>query len=899
MNKTITQFRWLVTALMLVAAMVMPFGAWAEENNNVGYAVFNSATGTLTFKYGVKPSAGDNETVYDLNTEENDPGWTTNKSSIKAVVFDETFQDARPTSCYKWFYKCYNLTTITDIQYLNTSEVTSMVYMFLGCTELTSLDLSSFNTQKVNNMNRMFRYCKFTTLDLSSFNTGSVNNMSGMFQECSNLTTLTLPSNFDTSEVTDMSSMFYGCSGLTSLDLSSFNTSKVTEMYNMFNGCSKLTSLDLSNFDTSEVTKMYSMFNGCPNLTSLDLSSFNTSKVTDMSSMFNGCPGLTSLDLSSFDTGSVNDMSAMFSGCSKLNTIYVSDMFTTGNETISEGMFNGCTNLKGAISYDSEKANDKTYANYLTGYFSYGIKTAADLNTFAQYVNGTYTPADGECATVHPTVSAGLMNDITLTAEVSFTPISSYTGTFDGRQHVISGLNFGSDATSLFTYNNGTIKNLGVVADGSNGSICATNSGTISGCFFMGSTTGSSSPSGSVCQTNNGTVTNSYYLSGSDDGNGGKTAAQFASGEVAWLLNGGTTDGTTSAPTDGTQMWYQNITGENANAYPMGTNTGANTVYQVDLYCVDNHLAGKTYANTTEVVSLSHDLICVTEFNSEKKIYEKVCPGEGCGHISYYADKAGEIKATANADETAFTVPSYTLTDATPYDNQCVFTVTDFSYVRTFTSTNWTTWYVPFELALTDDICKKYAFSRINNVHQYDDDSDGNADRTVVESFIQNAGVTLKANYPYLVRAKSEGDLNMELKLTDVKPALAEAESIDCQSVDYKYVFTGTYVEKGESGTATTDPYSLWTDGAWHHFQTLEPMRHYLTIQSRNASSASPASMRSIKLSIVGEEETTGILKIYNDERRASETYDLSGRRLPAGSQHGLVIQNGKIVFKK
>ena len=111
---------------------------------------------------------------------------------------------------------------------------------------------------------------------------------------------------------------------------------------------------------------------------------------------------------------------------------------------------------------------------------------------------------------------------------------------------------------------------------------------------------------------------------------------------------------------------------------------------------------------------------------------------------------------------------------------------------------------ISLNLTLTKDICDKFAFSRINNVHQYDTDNNGNADRTVVESFRQTEGVTLKANYPYLVKAlsESESDLNMELNLKNVKPALAEAQSIDCQSVDYKYVFTGTYDGEGESGAS-------------------------------------------------------------------------------------------------
>ncbi|MDD5784204.1 MAG: hypothetical protein PUD52_04585, partial [Prevotella sp.] len=208
----------------------------------------------------------------------------------------------------------------------------------------------------------------------------------------------------------------------------------------------------------------------------------------------------------------------------------------------------------------------------------------------------------------------------------------------------------------------------------------------------------------------------------------------------------------------------------------------------------------------------------------------------------------------------------------------------------------WTTWYVPFELELTKDICDKYDFSRINNVHQYDDNGDGNADRTVVESFRQYEGVKLKANYPYLVRAKNEGYYEMSLPLTNVVPALAETNSIDCQSVDYKYTFTGTYATMGDSGS---DKYTLSTSGSWKHFKSLNPMRHYLTITSRNATSNQAAPMY-VLLSVIGEEDTTGIVKLYDEERKATETYDLSGRRLPAGSkQRGLIIENGKVTFKK
>ena len=64
------------------------------------------------------------------------------------------------------------------------------------------------------------------------------------------------------------------------------------------------------------------------------------------------------------------------------------------------------------------------------------------------------------------------------------------------------------------------------------------------------------------------------YSKLSEDNATGFTEAQLRSGEVAWLLNG-----STSAPTEGSTLaWYQKL-GENADAYPVLTSTGDNTVY--------------------------------------------------------------------------------------------------------------------------------------------------------------------------------------------------------------------------------------------------------------------------------------------------------------------------------
>ena len=206
-------------------------------------------------------------------------------TTITRVVFDASFRDFRPTTTAKWFYCCEALKQIEGLEYLNTSKVKDMGYMFYDCKALTSLNLKNFNTRNVTKMNYMFSDCwALTSLDLKNFNTKNVTDMSGMFEGC----------------------------GMKSLDLMNFNTQNVTNMSSMFSFCEALTSLDLKNFNTQNVTNMSLMFSFCKALTSINLKNFNTQNVTDMSWMFYCCEALTSLDLKYFNTQNVTNMNYMF-----------------------------------------------------------------------------------------------------------------------------------------------------------------------------------------------------------------------------------------------------------------------------------------------------------------------------------------------------------------------------------------------------------------------------------------------------------------------------------------------------------------------------------------------------------------------------------------------------------
>ena len=314
---------------------------------------------------------------------------TSNMTSMTYMFYNSTsltnidlsgFDTSKVVNMNNMFYGCSNLKSI-DVSNFNTSKVTDMAGMFEKCSSLTYLDLSSFDTSNVTKMGAfnanyggMFSRCfNLKKINLSSFNTSKVTIMGNMFGNCSSLESLDL-SNFDTLNVKHMGFMFTGCTSLTNLNVSNFNTSNVINMTGMFKGCTSLKSLDLSNFDTSNVTHMDSMFLYDGSLTNIDLSNFNTSKVTNMGDMFEGCGQLTELDLSSFDTSNVKIMYYMFNQDKELKTIYVSDLWDTSNVTDSLGMFQLCTSLTGAVPFDNAKT-DVSMANYTNGYLTYKKNT--------------------------------------------------------------------------------------------------------------------------------------------------------------------------------------------------------------------------------------------------------------------------------------------------------------------------------------------------------------------------------------------------------------------------------------------------------------------------------------------------------------------------------------------
>lgn len=419
MIKIMTQYllqRRCALSLLLMLMLLQP--AMAQKQTRIMYARLDRETQTLTLYYDTNFGKGNDQGISES------PLWMQldERMKIKSVVFDESFKDARPTTCVSWFLWFEALTTIEHLDYLNTSEVEYMNSMFTKCTGLETLDLSSFNTEKVKNMyamfdgatnlrsiklpkgfigssvtdlNGMFRGCaSLTELDLSGSNAEKVKNMRSMFYGCVALSNLNL-SGFKTGSLTDMQYLFSSCQSLESLDLSGFNTENVTSMVSMFSQCSSLRSLDLSSFNTSKVIGMNLMFYNCTNLESIDLSSFETENLQQIPHMFYSCTKLETLDLSSFATPNMTSMLSAFQNCKNLKTIYVTSAFTTDKGTEGRTAFAGCVNLP---NYNPDKTGVEMAhtgeGGYLTAATASWVRWDAPTGTLSFHRGATKPAGD-------------------------------------------------------------------------------------------------------------------------------------------------------------------------------------------------------------------------------------------------------------------------------------------------------------------------------------------------------------------------------------------------------------------------------------------------------------------------------------------------------------------------
>ena len=232
------------------------------------------------------------------------------------------------------------------------------------------------------------------------------------------------------------------------------------------------------------------------------------------------------------------------------------------------------------------------------------------------------------------------------------------------------------------------------------------------------------------------------------------------------------------------------------------------------------------------------------------------------------------------------------------------------TYTRTLSKTNtWNALYVPFEIPVTADFLEDYDVAYFNDIHSYDEyvgdkengvsGSDGVIDRMDMEVLKVQEGTTLNANYPYLIRAKNEDALNVNIKVEDATMYKTEETTVSCSSVFMRFDVTGIYTTqtagelKGEF-----DVYAM-SGGGWkqalNESQQLKPFRLYLKLTSIDGSPVKVAqsAMKAIRIRVDGEDETTEIENAELMMNNSELIFDLQGHRVENPGK-GIYIVNGK-----
>lgn len=455
------------------------------------------------------------------------------------------------------------------------------------------------------------------------------------------------------------------------------------------------------------------------------------------------------------------------------------------------------------------------------------------------------------------------------------------TASVSGQNSVggVCGLNSRGIITNCF--NEGTVSGQTFV-----GGVCGNGCGvTTTNCFNGGIVSGQSHVSG-VCGYDynyDGTLTNCYYLSDTAKGgiNGkdvsgkaeGKSIEQFKSGEVAYLLNGSTSEGELA--------WYQKL---GTDAYPVLTATKGNTVYNGSFRYCDNTAA--SYSNSTSEDVLVHQMsatLASPEHDADKHIYHMDCRNEGCTLHKYVADKAGNIEVTKDANNKFVATEDLTLADGEDFKDYEPFISKTISYSRDIPKgSTWGTLCLPFAIDQSQvKECKFYSLTGIDN------------DCITLESYEEGI---IPAGTPVLFKM-NEGKTSLSLSASNAE--IATAPTVAGTNTDVNLVGSFTKIGGKDNKGLDKNDYIIGKDKFWRVSDLddgnrvgIKPMRAYI-----HPATASLA--RAAMLSIGKGDGTTAIdnLNAISNDANA-EYYDANGRRTN-GLQKGLnIVKRGSKTYK-
>lgn len=261
---------------------------------------------------------------------------TTDTTDVHNMFFGTKFNDTPKTldfsswdfsnvsTFYRFLAQADGVYEVVGLDGAVTSTTTNISHMFAS-TEMTTLDISNWDTSNVVNMDSAFRYTKLSVIDLNYINFTNAITIDRMFENIStqpieilNHTNISMP------ELTHIDSWMSQVYLTNAFDVSGVSIPKVTRLSNFLPY--KALSYNLNDLITSTVTDLSYFASSVhwSSFTSFSMTGWDTSNVTNMKGMFAYSEAYNYPGWEAMDTSNVTDMSGMFEG-SQYTYIFVSN----------------------------------------------------------------------------------------------------------------------------------------------------------------------------------------------------------------------------------------------------------------------------------------------------------------------------------------------------------------------------------------------------------------------------------------------------------------------------------------------------------------------------------------------------------------------------------------------
>lgn len=218
---------------------------------------------------------------------------------------------------------------------------------------------------------------------------------------------------------------------------------------------------------------------------------------------------------------------------------------------------------------------------------------------------------------------------------------------------------------------------------------------------------------------------------------------------------------------------------------------------------------------------------------------------------------------------------------------------------KTFSSTGWNAFFVPFDFTLTAEMLNDFEFAKLYAVI-----AENNA--PVVNFKTVAANDKISAYSPYLIKAKTAGSHSLNVGAVTYKSNAGEPPYT--ATIDEIYTFypvmenTYTAVEKGYYLDSKQNSFVYSVNEKTY----VPPLRYYMTMWDKNAKDyivPTSGGASKVKFCVIGEDEPTGITDMVDDAANASgKVYNLQGvvvGNTTEGLPKGVYIKNGRKIIVK